>query len=287
MNIKKNILIYLLLTFFISCIFYVLLIKAGNMNAASNRYVFALMWSPGFAALLACRILNKPISSLGWRWGQTKYQIQSYLIPLVYAAIVYLIIWLLGLGGFPDNTFIKATADTFGWRNYSVFEVVVWQFLLTAVYSVLKGCANTFGEELGWRGYLTPEFFKITSYTKTSLIIGCIWSLWHYPVLIFANYNTGGNLLFSLTCFTVMTISLNFVYTWYRLKSKSLWTGVIIHSSHDIFIQNFFTPLTTNTGNTKFWYDEFGILLPCISLAIAIYFWTKRNELNEANKNCA
>jgi uncharacterized protein len=80
----------------------------------------------------------------------------------------------------------------------------------------------------------------------------------------------------------VMVVSASFIFTWFRLKSNSLWTGVILHASHNLFIQAIFTPLTIDTGNTKYFYDEFGVVLPVISLILAIYFWSRRGELQPA-----
>jgi len=55
------------------------------------------------------------------------------------------------------------------------------------------------GEQLrhcAWRGdwlagFLVPQLAKVTSFTRLSLLSGLIWSLWHYPILLFADYNSG------------------------------------------------------------------------------------------------
>ena len=47
-------------------------------------------------------------------------------------------------------------------------------------------------------------------------------------------------------------------------------------------IQQFFTPITQNTGRTNYFIDEFGMLVPAIVLLFAIYFWTRRRELPAA-----
>jgi len=38
-----------------------------------------------------------------------------------------------------------------------------------------------------------------------------------------------------------MIVSISFVFAWMRLKSGSLWTGVLLHASHNLFIQAFFS----------------------------------------------
>jgi len=98
-------------------------------------------------------------------------------------------------------------------------------------------------------------------------------------VLIWGDYNAGTPTWYGLTCFTVMVISISFVFAWMRLKSGSLWTGAMLHASHNLFVQAIFTPLTRNTGKTAWFIDEFGAVLPAVTVVVAIYFWRRRKEL--------
>ena len=67
-----------------------------------------------------------------------------------------------------------------------------------------------------------------------------------------------------------------------RLKSGSLWTGVILHASHNLFIQGIFDQLMRNTGRTLWLTTEFGAALAMSTAAFALVFWSKRKELNPA-----
>jgi len=152
-------------------------------------------------------------------------------------------------------------------------------FIVSGVIGIFGSMSTALGEEIGWRGFLVPQLSNITNYTYTSLISGAIWALWHYPLLIWGNYNNGAPAWYGLTCFTVMVISMSFVFTWFRLKSSSLWTGVMLHASHNLFIQGFFTPITIANSQSKYFIDEFGTVLAVVTLAFAVYFWTRRKEL--------
>jgi len=66
------------------------------------------------------------------------------------------------------------------------------------------------GEEIGWRGFLVPELYKNNSFLKTAMISGAIWALWHYPIIIFSDYNGGTSVGYSLFCFTLMIIAISF-----------------------------------------------------------------------------
>ncbi|HGE5783149.1 MULTISPECIES: CPBP family glutamic-type intramembrane protease [Bacillus] len=42
--------------------------------------------------------------------------------------------------------------------------------------------------------------------------------------------------------FTVSIFSVCLITTWLRMKSGSLWTGVMIHAAHNCFLQLLFDP---------------------------------------------
>jgi membrane protease YdiL (CAAX protease family) len=111
------------------------------------------------------------------------------------------------------------------------------------------------------------------------LISGVVRNCWHYPLLNWGDYNSGTPTWYGLTCFTVMVISISFVFEWMRLKSGSLWTVAILHESHNRYVQGIFTPLTRDTGKTAWFIDEFGAILPLVALGLGIYFWSRRNEV--------
>ncbi|WP_169817273.1 CPBP family intramembrane glutamic endopeptidase [Gelidibacter algens] len=225
------------------------------------------------------KILKRNISDLGWKWGDTKYQVRSYLIPLFYAFIAYIIIWSFGWGGFYNEETVTWITKSIGIGDIGDGFSIMLYVLLVGVFGIIGSMSSALGEEIGWRGFLVPELYKSQGFTKTSLITGLIWGVWHLPILLFADYNSGTPSWFAMPCFMILVISISFIYTWFRMKSGSLWTAVILHGSHNLFIQSIFTPLTEDTGNTAYYIDEFGIVLPIVAIGFAIYYWSKRNEL--------
>src|SRR5262245_30629930 len=103
-NTTRRILIFLGLNFLLSSIFYLLIINT-KLGGGGGVYVRALMWCPAIAALLTCRFTRKSVSELGWKWGKTRYQVLSYLIPIAYAFIAYLGAWISGYAGFYNQEF--------------------------------------------------------------------------------------------------------------------------------------------------------------------------------------
>jgi uncharacterized protein len=278
---------FLILTLAFSSIFYFLIIKSGHLGAGRGSYVLGLMWSPAVAAMLTRKIHGQSLGTLGWRWGATRYQIMSYLIPLAYATIAYGLVWIFRLGGFYDRQFVANMGQSFGLGALPARAAIALYFLFSATVGMVRSCSSALGEEIGWRGFLVPQLAKSHSYTVTALASGIIWSIWHYPVLIFADYNSGTPTWYALLCFTVMVVSISFVLAWMRLKSGSLWTAMLLHASHNLFIQGFFDPITTDTGRTKYIIGEFGAALPLVCIAFGFYFWTRRRELPAAEPAAA
>lgn len=275
----KAVITFLLITFTLSSIFYFLIIHTGKLGSGFGLYVTGLMWCPGLSAIITSLLLKRDLSLLEWQLGEKRFQIQSYSIPILYALIAYLIIWIVGWGKFYNTELVTQIAASFGFDKLSNSLTILLYFIIMGIFGMPGSIANALGEEIGWRGFLVPELYKKIGYTKTSLLTGAIWSVWHYPILIFADYNKGTPTWYGLTCFSVMVISMSFIFTWYRIKSNSLWTCVLLHASHNLFIQSIFSPLTKDTGSTKYFIDEFGAVLPIVCLFFSIFFWLKRKEL--------
>lgn len=276
---RRQVATYLLLVFAFSAVFYLLILRSGKLGGAGGQYVVGIMWCPALAAMVTLKLNRRSLRDLGWQWPQTKYMVMSWFIPLLYAVIAYAIVWIAGLGGFPNYEFMQKLVHHMGLRTSPVVSTVIY-VLLTSSFGLVFGLATALGEEIGWRGFLVPELSKTMGFTATALISGMVWSCWHYPILIWGDYNSGTPWWFGLPCFTVMVIGLSFIFAWMRLKSGSLWTAAMLHASHNLYIQDIFTPLTRNTGKTAWYIDEFGAVLPLVVAVFAVYFWRRRGELN-------
>lgn len=282
-RVWKKIALFYALTLFFSIAFSAFVLFGGRMDAGNLLYVTGAMWSPGLAALATKRIFREPITDLPWGWGGARYAWLAYLIPLGYTLPVYLIVWLTPLGGFLEADFLKRTAEEFGWSNFPPPLVLMLFVVFTATLGLVGKTSRALGEEIGWRGFLVPELSKVVGFGGVGLISGLMWAAYHFPVLLFADYNKGAPAWYSLVCFTLMVVADSFILAWLTLRSKSLWPAAIFHGSHNLFIQSIFTPMTRDTGPTKYIIDEFGVgLVVTISIA-AVLAWRafarQRSEL--------
>lgn len=272
----KKILVFLLLTLALSSVFYYFIIAAGSLQA----YSLGLMWSPGLAALLTQLIFHRSVRGLGWRVRPVKYSLVGYGLPFLYGLAVYGVVWLTGIGPIVPEMMAKQIATQYQVQVQSPYVCLGVYVLIVATIGMISSCVSALGEEIGWRGLLVPELAKHFSFTRVALVSGLIWAVWHYPVLLFAGYNnSGAPVWYSLACFTVMVIGISFAFAWLRLKSGSMWPAVILHASHNLFIQALFTPLTGTTKLTPYVVDEFGMGLALAAMLVAYLFWRKRGEI--------
>jgi membrane protease YdiL (CAAX protease family) len=263
---KRKILTYLVLAFGLSSIFYGLIISAGGLNARGGLYVLGLMWCPGVASLATRLIHQGNLRGIGWGWGKTRYQVVSYLLPLAGGLVVYGLVWATGLGGFSAA---NLTHD----RSLPV------SLCLLATVVFLQGAVFAFGEELGWRGLLVPELAKVTGFGGTAIVSGAVWVLYHVPLILFSDYHSAAPRWWSLLFFTLTVFFASVGFAWMRLRSGSVWTGVILHASHNLFLQAVFDRLTVDRGKTQWITTEFGLGMALFYGLVAWICWRRRGEL--------
>jgi membrane protease YdiL (CAAX protease family) len=275
---RHPILVFLVLVFGFSLPFYYLLNVAGGRGEGMRLYVTGLMWCPALAAWLACRGGGISLASLGWTWPGPRVQGIAYLIPLAYGLTVYALAWSTGLGAFAPADYAAYAGKTLGLADLSPGFHLALMIALQASVGFVLSCATALGEEIGWRGFLAPRLLARFGFGGGSLAIGLVWALWHFPVLFLANYGGETPRAFAMGCFTISLVGMSFVYSWFRLRSGSLWPAVFLHASHNVFITPVLSMLTADTGHTAWAIDEFGFLLAAVSVLMAAWAWRHRDR---------
>jgi CAAX protease family protein len=270
--------LYLLLTLMFSAVIWAFIIWSGHLGMGFGLMVVGVMWCPGLAALVTCRVLGRSVRSLALRWPNGKWIAAAYFVPLAYAGLAYGGVWAWRLGGW-NTEFVSLVAQRFGLRGMPAWGSLTLYIVFMATGGMVRSLATALGEEIGWRGFLVPELTKQMSFTTLSFLSGIIWAAWHSPLLLFADYNAGTNRWYALGCFAVMVISISFVFAWMTLKSRSLWPAALLHASHNLFVQSIFDNLMRDTGRTLWYTTEFGAALALTCAAFAVYFWTRRSEV--------
>jgi membrane protease YdiL (CAAX protease family) len=278
MDPKPPVVPFLLLTLVFSLPFYLALNLAGGRGEGMRLYVTGLMWCPALAALLACRIGRLPLATLGWRWPPARWLWLSYLLPVAYGLLVYVPVWLLGLGDFGAADYGAYAGKMLGFAPWPAWVRVLLMIVLQASAGFVLSCASALGEELGWRGFLAPALLARFGFTGGSCLTGLIWASWHVPVLFWLNYGDETPRAFAMACFTLSLVGISFVCSWLRLRTGSVWPAVVLHASHNVFITPVFSMLTVANARTPWAIDEFGFMLAIVSVALGAWAWSKRGE---------
>lgn len=253
-RLKGELATFLLLTFGLSSIFYVVFARAKSLGAGDGLYVPMLMWCPGISALVTRLLFQRNLRGEGWMPGPIRYLLAGYALPLAYAVCAYGAVWIFD----------------FGRVDLSRFHANPLRFLTVGLAMSL---AFALGEELGWRGFLVPKLAEHFTFARTAIVSGIIWASWHMPLIIFADYNGGTPTLYSIACFAVMVVGISFPLAWLRLKSGSVWPAALLHASHNLFIQGFFDTVTVDAGVTKYLLSEFGAVLAITAAITGFLFW--------------
>lgn len=244
---------FVVLTFAVSTIFYVLLARGGIQSAAAGLLVAGLMWTPGLTALALQLRFRGSIKGLGWGPGGARFWLAGYLVPILYALVTYLLVWSSPLGDF----------------DWTALDRLAARWHLLALGSI-QSCLFALGEEIGWRGYLVPRLARRHGLDRTAILSGLVWAVWHYPLILFAGYAGGAPAWYSIACFTVMVVGMSYLLAWLTLRSGSVWPAVLLHGSHNLFVQGFFDRATVDTGSTRFWTGEFGAGLAVAAVVAAL-----------------
>ena len=244
-----------------------------------RHYMVLLMWTPALGAFVACKLSGVSIKNLGWGWGAARWQFAAYILPALYGLVAYGILWGSGLGGVLDAKFIEKAGYHLGLVGWSETATLLWAVFIFAGVGMTWHLASALGEEIGWRGVLTPALMRFMSLPLASLVTGLLWALWHLPIILFTQYNAGPtDMGLQIANFALMSVALSFIMTYLRLRSGSLWPATVLHASHNIFILSLLDPMTVKYEDTWRYAGEFGIILPLVMAVLALYVWRRAHR---------
>lgn len=271
---KRGIVIFLVLAFGLSSIFYLLII-----HKPGQQLVNTLMWCPATAAFLTCALLKRNFGDLGLNWPNPRYLAIAYFTPLAVLLVIYVVIWVTGLSGFPNPAVVEGIAQTFGFENAPVWLTLALYTLVNATSGFVTGAALALGEEIGWRGFLAPQLNKLTTFTKAALVSGVIWAVWHYAIVPTAYAGVPTPLWYQLLFFTIGSAAFSVALLWIRLKSGSVWPCVFMHASYNLFAQSIFNALSTDTSVAPHIVGDLGVAVATFGIVMALIFWRRRAEV--------
>jgi CAAX protease family protein len=102
-----------------------------------------------------------------------------------------------------------------------------WWLPFTFLFGFIFG---PLGEEAGWRGYLLPELLRQYSPLASSLVLGLISALWHFPTGLIVGSASYFHSVMGLLLFTAAAICMNILITILVLHtSMSVLHAILFH----------------------------------------------------------
>ena len=116
------------------------------------------------------------------------------------------------------------------WAEYLAYwqTFVPWVNLLVLPLNFFLAFLPFFGEEYGWRYYLTPVLQQRFGKRRGVLLLGVLWGLWHLPLNLF--FYSPETSLQSLAAQLVVCITMAVFFTFgYEVCGQNLWVPVLLH----------------------------------------------------------
>ena len=252
-----RILIYLVLAF--APAFAIELIFSDKQGSVKNVFWGAtLMLYPAIASVITRLVTKEGFrdAMLGFgRRGSGKYYAAAVIYPVVlpFVSALILHLFIVENGSISDSAF----------GSDIVMEAA---YLLIGVISGIATAFHGLGEELGWRGYLTPKLEQLMPTPAAIVVTGIIWALWHGPLLAYG-YDFGRDYNFfpygGFIAMIVMCIFWSALLTWLTKRTGSVYPAALCHMLIDTVLTSVFMPFAYNADGEKFAYrmNEFWMLI--------------------------
>ncbi|WP_221584870.1 CPBP family intramembrane glutamic endopeptidase [Microbacterium sp. G2-8] len=202
----------------------------------------ALQWIP-FVVILVVHATLRPGMRF-WRWSAIGVRPLGRTLRTTGIALCVFV-------GVPLAT-IAVTASL-GLVDYTVIDGAGTAALLVIPLSIVW-MLFTFGEELGWRGYVQSTLAPL-GFWRSSAIIGAFWAVWHLPLTL--TYALEGTMpARDVVSTTVNLLLAAFAISAVRYLSGSVWPAVYAHAIMNMMGQfaygNLVTPLV-DLGDAAYW----------------------------------
>jgi uncharacterized protein len=240
----RSLTIYIAVAFCFSWLLGAVMFMLGPQAHAAVRTSLMLlyMWGPALGAVAAQRAAGEPVfAPLGVRLAANRWWIVAWLLPFAlqpltcgFSLLIPGVKFSPDMGGYLDRLAVALPPDRIADVREEMnsipplfFGAVMIAQALVAGISV--NALAAFGEELGWRGFLSRHFAH-WGFWRRSALVGLLWGVWHAPVVIqghnYPQHPVVG--IFGMTAFCLLAAPLLDLA---RLRGRSVWASSILHGS--------------------------------------------------------
>ncbi|MFC3749432.1 type II CAAX prenyl endopeptidase Rce1 family protein [Paenibacillus sp. GCM10012306] len=254
------------------------LVLAVGFSLVPGMNGFLYMMTPAFSVLLMMLVVTRDgYSRAGWgSLGLNKLGRKGWafalLVPVIPVVLGYGIVLLTGL----SKLFIPADFQGISWKVFPIVLVVLY---------VKATIMESMGEELGWRGYLLPRMLGLGK-KKAMLLNGLVHGIWHFPIIInTAQYHAGEKLWIILPFTVASTVFLAPVIGTLRLRTGSVWTASMLHTSHNLFCLIMTSLFVSQSAASSVIAGDMGLVVVIFYAALTFYLWRKKSRKSVVPNN--
>lgn len=219
-----EILLFVFLTFLFSwTIWGILYISSISIidNNIYKKYFSALAclgaYGPSIMSIILTAFLYKKsglkkllLRLTKWRYNAIYYIIAIFGVPVL-TYISYLVCKYIGFTG--------------------EVKLITNPYFILASFTTILFFGGPLNEEIGWRGFLLPNFQKNLNPLWSSIIVGIVWACWHLPLFFIAGTSQYG---YPFGLFMVSAILLSILITWLFNRTKgSLVFPILLHTAYN------------------------------------------------------
>lgn len=151
--------------------------------------------------------------------GKWKYYLLAFGIPLFYMIITVFLVLLV----FCHDAESWFTTNQIPARFWTYFGQIGTTLLLILPF---------FGEEFGWRAYMTPKLEQIMPMPAALVVSGILWGVWHAPLTV-QGHNFGldypGFPFLGIFMMCVMCTAMGAILTLLTKRTQSVIPAAIMH----------------------------------------------------------
>ncbi len=181
------------------------------------------MCAPALANVLTRVITREGLKDsylkLEMKNGKWKYYLLAFGIPLLYMIITVFLVLLVYCRD-AESWFATDQIPTRFWAYFSQLGTTLLLFM------------PLFGEEFGWRAYMTPKLEQIMPMPAALVVGGILWGVWHAPLTV-QGHNFGldypGFPFLGIFMMCVMCTALGAILTLLTKRTQSVIPAAIMH----------------------------------------------------------
>ncbi len=238
-----RILIFLLLSFTPPYLF-MLLSPDDGIFISSAFGATTVMFYPVIANLLT-RLITKEGMGESFLRINLRGHGREYALSLLYPVLIGLIGGVVLALMYTKNYSLAAAIESNGGGD---------DIAASFLYALFIGAGEVFlgfGEEFGWRAYLTPKLEKLMPTFPAVCVTGIIWGLWHAP-LVARGYDWGTDYPFfpflGIISMCAACIMLSAFLTYLTKRTGSVYPAAICHTFIDVIMTLCVLMVTGDTG---------------------------------------